>query len=370
MNPENPDRLILSPSDDLPIHQIAEPIRYVATTDRNFYDRYYFNAHRRDTSTFLVAGMGQYPNLGVADAFLAVRRGDVQRVARASRLLGTDRMDTTVGPFRIEVLEGLKRLRFVCDSHEDLDLGADLTWNGVVPAIAEPRHYYRAGTRVVSDTMRLAQTGAWSGTLSVAGEVIEVNPKEWGGGRDRSWGVRPVGEAEPRGAREAAGSPGFFWIYATPQFDSFSLVVIVHEDRYGRRILEEAVRIWPDGDGRPPQSLGQPDHEVTFRSRPGSEVERLVLSFAATDERMVVEPLTAVHLALGTGYGIEPDWRHGMYQGAEVVQARQYDLDDPETRRRSRGLVDHLARFEFEGQVGYGLFEFAVLGPNDKYGRS
>ena len=63
---------MLSPLDDYPIHQIAEPMRHVGTSDRNFYDRYYFNLHRCDGELFAVFGLGQYPNLGVADAFVAV----------------------------------------------------------------------------------------------------------------------------------------------------------------------------------------------------------------------------------------------------------------------------------------------------------
>ena len=39
------------------------------TSDRNFYDRYYFNCHPCSDELFLVMGMGQYPNLGVQDAF-------------------------------------------------------------------------------------------------------------------------------------------------------------------------------------------------------------------------------------------------------------------------------------------------------------
>ena len=92
---------MLSPFDDLPIHQIAEPLRHVATSDRNFYDRYYFNCFDREGSLMLVVGMGQYPNLGVADAFAVVNDGERHRVVRASRELGTDRGDTTVGPFRV-----------------------------------------------------------------------------------------------------------------------------------------------------------------------------------------------------------------------------------------------------------------------------
>src|SRR6185503_11260642 len=36
---------VLSSMDDYPIHQTAAPIAHVASSDRNFYDRYYFNLH-------------------------------------------------------------------------------------------------------------------------------------------------------------------------------------------------------------------------------------------------------------------------------------------------------------------------------------
>ncbi len=53
------------PLDDYPVHQIAETIRHVGTSDRNFYDRYYFNCHAGvdgDTEPlFLIIGLGQYP---------------------------------------------------------------------------------------------------------------------------------------------------------------------------------------------------------------------------------------------------------------------------------------------------------------------
>ena len=37
--------MTLSPLDDYPVHQIPEVMRHVGTSDRNFYDRYYFNCH-------------------------------------------------------------------------------------------------------------------------------------------------------------------------------------------------------------------------------------------------------------------------------------------------------------------------------------
>lgn len=35
---------MLSKGDDFPLHQTAEPVAY-AGTDRNFYDRYFFNGY-------------------------------------------------------------------------------------------------------------------------------------------------------------------------------------------------------------------------------------------------------------------------------------------------------------------------------------
>ena len=32
------------------------------------------------------------------------------------------------------------------------------------------------------------------------------------------------------------------------------------------------------------------------------------------------------------------------------------------------GLVDNVARFEVDGQVGYGMFEILVAGPHERYG--
>ena len=71
---------MLTPLDDLPIHQVAETMATVGTSDRNFYDRYYFNLHGCSDELFLIMGIGQYPNLGVQDAFACVRRGDKHRV--------------------------------------------------------------------------------------------------------------------------------------------------------------------------------------------------------------------------------------------------------------------------------------------------
>ncbi|HZR48952.1 MAG TPA: hypothetical protein VFB06_05480 [Streptosporangiaceae bacterium] len=110
--------MTLSPLDDYPVHQIPEVMRHVGSSDRHFYDRYYFNAFPLAGDVMLIVGIGQYPNLGVTDAFALLRHGSLHQVVRASRELGADRMDTRVGPFNVEVIEGLKKLRVTLDPNE------------------------------------------------------------------------------------------------------------------------------------------------------------------------------------------------------------------------------------------------------------
>jgi hypothetical protein len=359
---------VLSPLDDFPIHQIAEPMRRVGTSDRNFYDRYYFNLHGCSDELFLVAGMGQYPNLCVQDAFLLVVKGKVHRVLRASRELGADRMDLSVGPIRIEVLEGLKRLRLVAEENPH-GIRAELEWNGAVPAHLEPPHRLRQFERITFDTQRLWQTGRWSGWLELEGERIAITPDRWWGTRDRSWGVRPVGEAEPPGVRVTDPSPGMFWSYAPMQFDDHSIMVICQETPAGQRVLEEAVRVWAD-PARQAEPLGRPELDLEL-VRGTREVRRATIHLREPGGGPLdvqVEPLLKCHVTAGTGYGFDADWRHGMYQGRLVVQGLRLDYASPADQPRLAGFIDAVARFRAKDRVGYGLFEYFIFGPSRRFG--
>ena len=346
---------MLSPADDYPIHQVPEPIRRPATSDRNFYDRYYFNCQPSDDEVFVILGMGQYPNLGTADAFALVAHEGHQRVVRASRALGVDRMDTTVGPLRVEVIEGLQRLRFVVEPNE-FDIALDLTWEGAAPPVEEPRHTDRMATgRVFLDACRLAQLGRWSGTISCAGTEWEVTPDRWLGSRDRSWGIRPSGESEPPGITETLPFAGFRWVYAPTLFEDRAVVFICQERNDRTRVLEEAVTVFPDGSVT---HHGRPEYELEWDAE-----ERFVTRARLTAGSLVmdVEPMKHVYLGGGTGYGFDADWRHGMWQGELVVQGRDYDLTTPEALSQMFGIVDASSRAEIEGQVGYGLFEYMFI---------
>ena len=130
-------------------------MRQVGTSDRNFYDRHYFNVHACRDDFFVIMGMGQYPNLGTQDAFVSLRQGRRQTTLRSSRALG-DRGDMACGPMRIEVLEGLKRIRIVIDPN-DSGIEADLVFDGTHQPQLEPRQVQRRNGRVIHDVMRYAR---------------------------------------------------------------------------------------------------------------------------------------------------------------------------------------------------------------------
>jgi len=361
----------LSPADDLLAHQTAETFDFVYTSDRNFYDRYYFNMHACSDELFLVTGMGQYPNLGVTDAFVSVSHGDTLTVVRASRELGSDRLDTSVGPFRVEVLEGLQRLRLVLGENE-WGVAFDLTFEGSVPAQQEPRQFQRQFSRVTMDTSRFCQVGRYAGSLQVGGQRYEVTPDRWQGARDHSWGIRPIGEPVPPGIGvKVQRSHGFFHHWLPMQFDDFLLKVFFEEDADGNRLIEESTKIYNHGSGRPEEPMGTPRHEMRFISGT-REIERAVIRFdhpSGEEISVATTPLRTVYLAAGSGYLPSADWSHGMYQGELVVQGLTWDIGDPAVRKQISLLNETLCRFELStGEVGYGMHENLLVGIYKPYG--
>ena len=352
-------------ADEFPLHQAPLSLGRVASSDKNFYDRCYLNAHDRTGRIFLVTGLGTYPNLGVRDAYATVRVDDRQWSLRLSDALDQRSMDQSVGPYRIEVLEPLNRLRVICD-HEYV--GFDLTWEGSFPAVLEQRHLLLTGARPTLDAQRFAQVGTWSGVLNVDGADHAVSPDTWVGTRDRSWGIRPVGDADPAGRAADEPIEGFWWLYVPMRFEKFALIVIIQESPDGFRTLNDATRVFPDGRV---EQLGWPRVDIDYR--PGTRHPvgaRLHLTTPSGEALLVeVEPLNFVALHIGCGYGGDPEWTHGQWKGRSWASTSSYDFTDPEVLGRVPwGVSDHVARATCNGEVGHGLFEHASMGRHDPTG--
>lgn len=367
----------ISPMDEFLAHQTSETFDYVSTSDRNFYDRYYFNMHNSSADFFMVVGMGQYPNLGVTDAFVAISHGSNQYVVRASRALGHDRLDTTVGPFTIEVIEGLQSLRIRCEENE-WGLSFDVRFDGSVPALEEPRTFTRNRSRVLMDVSRYAQVGVYTGHVEVAGQRYEVTPDHWKGARDRSWGVRPVGEREPAGIGIediAQGKHGFYHNWIPLQLDRGMFKIMYDADYAGVTTVEEAVFVPAIGMPGEIRRFASPEIEIEYIS--GTREMKRARTILRNNDRdgageelsITSLPQRTVYLAAGTGYLPSADWGHGFYKGKNVVEGLTFDMSTQAKRSQYAVLNETLCRFELStGEVSYGMHENMCIGVYQPHG--
>ena len=183
---------MLSRFDDYPIHQTPEPVAHPASSDRNVYDRYWFNGYADDGEFYFGVGMATYPNRGIIDAAFAVVHDGVQRSVFASGRIPVDRAQTRIGPISIEVVEPLRVTRVRATS-EEFGIDADVTFTARTVALEEPRQVLTAGTKITLDSTRMTQWGTWSGAVVAGGESVLL--RDLYGTKDRSWGIRPVGQA-------------------------------------------------------------------------------------------------------------------------------------------------------------------------------
>ncbi len=99
---------------------------------------------------------------------------------------------------------------------------------------------------------------------------------------------------------------------------------------------------------------------IAFPDAPGGAIE------------IEAVPLKRCYLSVGTGYGVEDDWRHGKYMGPDWFDAMERDLDVLDTWAHML-YVDNLARFELQDagsghHVGHGFHETGFIGPYEKLG--
>ncbi len=365
---------MLSSFDDFPIHQTSRPVAHTATTDLNHYDRYFFNGYTRDGTIFFAVAAGLYPNRHVADAHFSIvidggSPGAHQINVHASRRAPLDRADAnTVGPIEIQVLDPLQALRVTVEAPEH-GVRADLTFVRRSPAIEEPHFFLQVGQRVVMDSTRLTQFGGWEGWLEIDGELIDLGPGETLGVRDRSWGVRPVGEPAPSGAPVA--DPQFFWLWAPLNFDTFSTHFDVNEHFDGRRWHETGhiAPVMTNDRSDPPEAMRHVEYRLGWKegTRWADWFEVDLVPWAGEPSTIALEPLFDFQMK-GLGYG-HPEWRHGAWQGELAVGGDRWELPVEDPTAGENLHVQTLVRATTGGGVGehtgIGVLEQLALGRHD-----
>ena len=361
---------MLNNLDDFPIHQTAEPLAHPVTSDRNVYDRTWFNGYSPDGSLYFGIGMAVYPHRGVLDcAFSVVRPGELQYCFYGSCRAPTERTDMRVGPFRIEVLEPMRRSRVVLETN-DSGLTCDLMFQAHTGAIEEAHQTLWDGPRRMMDATRFAQFGRWSGSVETPVASIDVDPVKVIATKDRSWGVRRVGEPETGGAPRVPG--GIFFLWAPLVWGDHISHAIFFDGQQGEALVREGLEApwYDDPSAIPPgasdgaeQRMATAAHRVAYqpgtRLAESAEIDLQRLDGAVRTVRL--EPLLRFQMK-GLGYG-HPQWGQGVWQGElatghEAFDPRQLDLTAPENIH-----VQQVVRATDGDRVGAGVLEQVCIGP-------
>jgi len=355
--------MALTWGDDYPIHQTPEPVAY-AGTDRNFYDRYFFNGYAPSgdgDDLFFAAAFGVYPHLNIADAAFCVMKDGRQVNLHASRWLRMERMDLTVGPIAIAVLKPLQRLKLTVTAPEQ-GIAAEIIFEGRAFPIEEPRFVRRNGPRAFMDYTRLTQNGRYSGWIEVDGVRLPVDG--FVGTRDRSWGVRPVGARDPQDLTPPA-LPQFFWLWAPCNFEDGGLFFHTNDDELGRPWNRRALWL---GDGEREEAFGEfADASFAIQWKSGTRhAAGATLDFGA-DGTVTVEPRREFFM-LGLGY-THPTWGHGLNQGPLKVEREDFaaaDLDRSVPQYLHVQALSDVTYVDGAGRTrkGRGVFEQLAIGPH------
>lgn len=359
---------MLTKADDYPIHQTPEPIAF-SGTDRNFYDRYFFNGMSPDGSDFFAVAFGVYPHLNIVDAHFATIRNGKEYCLHASRHLNMERMDIEVGPIRIEVIEALKVLKVTVSG--DHDIAAELTFTGYGFPIQEPRFVHRFGPRAFMDYTRMTQSGAYTGWIEVDGDRRDIAEGTWGI-RDRSWGIRNIGDNDPQPFAPPI-APGFFWTWSPFRVDAATYYFHICADGTGDVWNIRAARTLDGGGAVSIEETS--DCELVHHFKAGTrypERAELVLSFSKGSQVKVEFDPVQRFLMRGIGY-FHPDWQHGRNQGPLRVEREDIDLSDIDALDPQNLHVQAISQITLTGEdgkqtTGMGILESLVQGPYPPYG--
>ena len=355
--------------DDYPVHQTPEPLAQPATSDRNFYDRTWFNGYAPDGSWFFALTMAVYPHLGVLDcAFSAVRPGGRQHCFFASRRAPAERTEMCAGPMRIEVVEPLRRTRVVLDDN-DSGLGCELEFSARTGAIQEGRQTLWQGARRWMDATRFDQFGAWSGTVRTPEGEIAVDAAACRGTKDRSWGVRPVGLPESQGAPIVP--TGIFFLWAPLFWDDHVSHAIFFDGPRGEPLFREAltaplfasVDALPNGVDAVVEPMAGAVHRVAYHAgtRLARQAEIELRGLGGERREISLTPMLRFQMK-GLGYS-HPQWRHGVWHDELALGQESFDPEALDLLAFENVHVQQVVRARERGAEGVGVLEHAVMGP-------
>lgn len=362
---------MLSRFDDYPIHQHAEPIAHTVSSDRFTYERFWYNGHAQDSSFYFGISLGRYPNLGVLDCSLSLVFEGRQYAFHGSRRAPDEPTELTIGPFTIEILEPMGRHRVVLAPNET-GMACDLIFTPRTAPSREGRQTMRNARHLIMDVTRIDQFGFWTGSITCNGKNIDLAAQKTFGMKDRSWGIRPVGEKYTGGAPLNEYQPTHFcWLPI--HWENECTLVGWFENEHGHQWHADQMILpaYPSMDDIPGVNdphiqlwKGEVRHSLPMvpgTRRAGGGV--ITMSNGVSEEMEIrIDPPLLIHRMTGLGYQ-HPKWAHGKWQGELAIEAESWAVDEVDPLALENLHIQQVVTVRRGDEVGYGVLEEMHMGP-------
>ncbi len=365
---------MLSRFDDYPIHQTPEPIAHPASSDRNVYDRYWFNGYQDDGEFYFGIGSAIYPNLGIQDGGFSIARGGEQHAFHCSRRAPGEPGETRIGPFEIRVVEPMRRLQVSLDSNST-GISCDLHFSARTACIEEGRQRQHRNGRLVMDVTRFAQLGRWQGEIRYAGQTLRIDQTRVYGTKDRSWGQRPIGPPDPAGA-PVPGLGQVFFLWAPLHWKERCTHYGVFEDGDGFMWHKDGaiVPAYEDPDAIP--GVEEPalvpiaacEHQIDYLkgTRRAAHARIALVEKSGRRHEIELEPLLCFRMK-GIGY-MHPEWGHGFWKGELAIGGESWKESELDPMAPHNQHIQQVVRARMGGETGIGVLEQICFGPHKRYG--
>jgi len=382
----------LTELDEWPRHPTIDTFDQVATASPYWSDGFWFCIGDPEGRCNLITAIRFYPNTNVADGYACLSLDDGKQYnLRTSRRLRPRIDDISVGPLWLEIVKGLRTIKFGC--HENpYGIEFDLLWEGAAPAFDEmPGRTGVTEGRIVFQRSNFAQLGHVSGRIRVQERTFDVGPS-WVGARDHSWGLGDTGggkrtnpyAAPPPGGKSVDGAatiPEFgLRQWALVRFPKRSLYYWFHHSKDGRFTTFESHVAYPYESDRRPWPYRKAEIEsIEFETgeRRLRKAEVALIHYGGKVERFGMEVVSRPLYMQGGGYweGFDDKLGRGVYRGEEIVEGDVWDVSHPthvtglqgDTIVQNNGAwAETFARYvnlDRPEEQGLGLLECAVTGP-------
>jgi len=345
------------------------------TSDENAYDRYFTNGFHRSGDFYFALALGRYPNRRVMDAALTIQIGGVHHSFFASREDPADPSEMKLHALELKIDDPMQQMTITLDQNES-GMACRLRWHARSAPLEEERSTIRTRGRLTNDTTRWTQFGCWEGWFEIDGVRTEVEKSMCPGVKDRSWGLRILGDSSGENYR---ATPQLFWNWVPLNFDTFCVHSLRFEDTSsGKTINQQSViaPLYAYGEQVPihePQlehiDYWTHNYEVDHSSRRiiGGDIFLGNDGDPGQSRKIEIGPplLTAWTYAIGYGH---PEWNHGTWHGELAFGHERWRVGEIDPTEDKFAIMHQVVNVSLGDQQGFGFVEQCILGAYPRYG--